>query len=231
MLAMVTLLPESELTNRLGAFLSALPSDPTALFEREFGTPLNALVTSTAVLAEDMSAITQEQARERVAALHRRALLLHLVAEDVFCAAAIAENRFELHRQEIHLSEMLAEASTAASPLLRHKGLRLETSGDASSSLIFIDARRVGQVLLTLIHAIGEVAADGSAVEISARAQHRTVHVEVSTGVPGAPPRLLTLPPEASGLAIGVARSIVDAHGGAFGEADRARYWFELPLP
>ena len=231
---MVTSFADSELANRLGAFLSALPSDPASLFEREFRTPLNALLASAAVLAEDMGAITPEQARERVSALHRRALLLHLVAEDIFCATAIAEDRLYLHRQEIELSELLAEASAAASPLLRYSAQWLETSGDMSTARVLIDTRRIGQVLLTLIHAVGDEADDGSALEIRAEAERRIVRMEVSSRrlrAPGGPPRLPALPTEASGLGIGVARSIVHAHGCAFGEPAEPSTGSSFPSP
>jgi two-component system sensor histidine kinase KdpD len=228
---------EPELASRLGALFSTLPNGHVSLFEREFRTPLNALVTSAAVLAEDMDALTPEQARERVSALRRRALFLHMVAEDLFCAAAIAEGRLELHLQEIGLREILAEASTAALPLLQHRGQWMVKAAEAAPALVRIDARRIGQVLLTLIHAASEEAVDESALALGIEVQRRIVRVEVSAlqlrAVVPAPraPRLPAEPTESINLGMGVARTIVEAHGGVFDAQDGVPYWLELPRP
>jgi len=226
---------DPELTTRLGALLSALPSGHSSLFEQELRTPLTALVTSTALLAEDMSALSPEQTHERVSALHRRALLLHMVAENLFCATGIGDGRFQLQRQEIGLNEIIAEASAAALPLLRYRRQWLELSGDDSSALVLIDPRRIGQVLLNVIQTASDGAVENSALKIETDVREPMVRVEVSalhplTSEPTSPtPRLPLSPVESSGLGIGVARSIVQAHGGSFGSGDGVRSWFELP--
>lgn len=226
---------DPELTTRLGALLLALPSGHSSLFEQQLRTPLTALVTSTALLAEDMSTLSQEQTHERVTALHRRALLLHMVAENLFCATAIGDGRFQLQRQEIGLNEVIAEASAAALTLLRYRRQWLEPSGDDSSALALIDPRRIGQVLLNVIQTTSDEAVEGSALKIETDARELVVRVEVSALHPLASepisptPRLPVSPVESSGLGIGVARSIVEAHGGAFGSEDGVRSWFELP--
>ena len=91
--------------------------------------PLTALVSSSELLVEDFDILRPEQVREMASAMHRGALWLHGLVENLLCAATIREGRFHIHRQTISVLDVINEVEGVISPLLNQKKQRLMIIG------------------------------------------------------------------------------------------------------
>src|SRR5215471_17694703 len=96
-----------------------------ATVAHELRGPLTALATSSELLAEDFSHLDPEQVKSMLAAIHRRTLWLQGLVENLLCAATIRENRLQLHRQSLSISDLLADVNAVVGPLLAQRGQRL----------------------------------------------------------------------------------------------------------
>ncbi len=222
---------------QLGLFFAS-PSDGTlSYFESRLRTPLNALVTSVDLLAADAPSLSQQELRERASSLHYRAAMVHLLAENLFSANAIANGRLPLQRQNINLDELIAEVSVAAQPILRHKQQDLEMRGQRSDATVFVDPRRVGQALINLISIVSAKVVPACNLQIAAAASEFAVCVQISADGeameesslrPATRSAIAVEPP--SRLEIELAQAIIQEHGGTFtANGDGPEFWFELP--
>jgi len=209
--------------------------------------PLTALMTSAQLLEKDFGALSPQQVRGRIAAMHRGAFWLHALVENMLCAAAARDGRLDLRRQTLWLEDLLRNVAAAVAAMLDEQGQRLETSLEQPTSAVPADPRRISQVLVNLISNASEHSAAGAPIELSAFWKGAVVRVSVGDRGPalpeeheGRPFESLWRPgpaPDASDenatLGLVVSRWIVEAHGGTVGASNRpgggARFWFELP--
>jgi two-component system sensor histidine kinase KdpD len=220
-----------------------------ATVAHEIRGPVTALATSSELLVDDLELLDQDQVRGMVSAIHRRALYLQGLVENLLCAGLIRQGALVLQRQAVGLAELLADTRTVVEPLLarRHQALRIRVQRDVPA--VTGDQRRLGQVLTNLILNASKFADPGSAVDVTVTMDAAWVRVSVADRGPGLPTgeagRLFepyvrahdvrTSGKEGVGLGLSIVKSIVEAHAGRVGaEARRgggARFWFELPLP
>jgi two-component system sensor histidine kinase KdpD len=183
-----------------------------------------------------------------VTTMHRGALWLHGLVENLLCAATIRDGRFQVHRQTVALEDVIDEVRPVVAPLLGQKGQRLETSNKGAIPEISADPRRIGQVLVNLIGNASKYTDDSSPIELSVAIHGESVRVTVADRGPGIPAgtedqlfepfyragSAARSAKEGVGLGLSIVRSIVDAHDGRVGAVNRpgggACFWFELPL-
>src|SRR5436189_6296029 len=91
--------------------LFSLIAEPSVLSTVAHGLrgPLTALVTSAELLVEDFDSLPPEQMRDMVTTMHRGALWLHGLVENLLCAATIRDGRFQIHRQTVALEDVIEE--------------------------------------------------------------------------------------------------------------------------
>lgn len=219
--------------------------EPSVLLAIEY--PLTALMTSAQLLDEDFEALSPQQVRARIAAMHRGVFWLHELVENVLCAAKVREGDLSISRQPLHLEDVVEEISSVVTPILSQQGQRLATFADDRTPEVMADPRRIGQVLVNLVSNASTRSAGGSSVQIDIGARGESVRVSVADRGPALsedsesqlfesyrePAPADQLGYETSGLGLAVVRWIVEAHGGAVGARNRrgggARFWFELP--
>jgi len=210
--------------------------------------PLTALVTSAELLVEDFDTLPPNQMRDMVTTMHRGALWLHGLVENLLCAATIRDGRFQIHRQTVALEDVIEEVRPVVAPILGQKGHRLETSTKGAIPDISADPRRIGQVLVNLIGNASKYTDDPCAIELMLAIHGDSVRITVADRGPGIPAgsedqlfdpffrstSAARSAKEGVGLGLSIVRSIVDAHDGRVGAANRrgggACFWFELPL-
>jgi len=236
-----------------GEVTSPFPSLPFAGEPRILSTvahelrgPLTALVTSAELLVEDFDTLPANQMRDMVTTMHRGALWLHGLVENLLCAATIRDGHFQIHRQAVTLEDVIAEVEPVVAPLLKQKGQRLEISMQGFVPELAADPRRIGQVLVNLIGNASKYTDNWSTVELIVEPGAKAVRVTVADrgpGIPSGDESLLFEPfhraaghsaKEGVGLGLSIVRSIIEAHEGRVGAANRrgggALFWFELPL-
>ena len=218
-----------------------------ATVAHELRGPLTALATSSELLAEDFEVLDPNQVRGMLSAIHRRTLWLQGLVENLLAAATIREGRLQLHRQSIHLNDVLADVKAVVDPLLSQRGQRIRVRGAQAAPSVFADGRRIGQVLVNLILNASKFGKTGTLIDITVSRLPDRVRVSVADRGPGVPAdqvQRLFEPyyrsaatadnvKEGVGLGLSIVKSIVQAHGGGVGVESRrgggARFWFELP--
>ncbi len=232
------------------ALVRSLPGGPSLLsaVAHDLRTPITALAMSAELLAEDVDALDPGQIRGMVAGIHRQALWLQGLVENLLCATVLGEGRFEIHPQPIMLAEVLQEVRPVVEPLLAQKGQRLRVSAGRAHREVSVDWRRIGQVLVNLITNASKYAGRDTPIEVRCGLRSQAVRVTVADRGPGLPvgggERLFAAfergaedkrsGKEGVGLGLAIVKAIVEAHGGRVGAANRrgggASFWFELPL-
>jgi two-component system sensor histidine kinase KdpD len=240
----------------LGEITSPFPALPFATEPRVLSTvahelrgPLTALVTSAELLVEDFDSLPPEQMREMVTTMHRGALWLHGLVENLLCAATIRDGRFQIHRQTVALEDVIEEVQPVVAPILKQKGQWLEISPRNVIPDIAADPRRLGQVLVNLIGNASKYTDARSAIELLLDVRGQWIRVTVADRGPGIPiggeselfepfhrsSAAAHSAKEGVGLGLSIVRSIVEAHDGRVGAENRrgggACFWFELPRP
>ena len=204
--------------------------------------PITDLLTSASLLADNLEALPPAT-RSVVQLIQWRSLLLQSRSENLSCAAAVWDGRFQIHPQRVDLLEIIHEVRLAVEPALGQRGRGLEIIGDGGD--VYADARRFAQTLVNLILNARQHGGerDSIAVRLSARdANLRVAVVDRGSGiarerVPGLFELIhQPLSSIASGritLGLAVVRAIAEAHGGRVGARNRrgggACVWFELP--
>src|SRR5919204_716322 len=122
-----------------------------ATVAHELRGPLTALATSSELLAEDFAHLDPEQVKSMLEAMHRRALWLQGLVENLLCAATIREGRLTLYRQSLSMTDVLADVDAVVGPLLAQRGQRLRVRLLSGLPEVLADSRRLGQVLVNLI--------------------------------------------------------------------------------
>jgi two-component system sensor histidine kinase KdpD len=240
-------LTPSDPTSRSGALQAPGEPDLLSAVAHELRTPLTALATSSELLVEDLEVLDAEQVRRMVSTIHRGALWLQGLVENLLCAATIREGHFRIQPQPISLLDLVWEIRPVVEPLLAQKVQRLRLSSRGIIPAVSGDGRRIGQALVNLISNAGKFAGHGTPIDVMLSTQGDYVRVAVADRGPGIPPasRGQLFEPfyraaaaaqsgkEGVGLGLAIVKSIVAAHGGRAGADNRrgggARFWLELP--
>jgi K+-sensing histidine kinase KdpD len=225
-----------------------LPTEPhlLSMVAHELRGPLTALVSSSELLVEDFDILRPEQMRDMAAAMHRGALWLHGLVENLLCAATMRDGRFQIHRQAVSILDVMAEVESVFSPLLKQRGQSLVTTSRSRIPEVSADPRRIGQVLFNLISNASKYSSNDTTIEVSIGVRRGMARVEVVDEGPGIPEGLTSQLFEAFfrantatqsgkegvGLGLSIVKSIVESHDGRVGAENLpqggACFWFEL---
>ncbi len=221
--------------------------DVLSTVAHEIRGPLTSLMTSAEILQQDFDSLPAEQKREIVSSMHRGALWLHALVENLLCDATIREGRFQIHRQRVPFADIVAEVEPIVTPLLLRGRQRLDIHSEQPSQLVHADPRRIGQVLVNLLSNAARYGREGSPIELTVSAVARSVFVAVADRGPGLRSGDMNRVFEpfyragaadhsgqpGAGLGLSIVKFIVEAHGGQIGAFNRdgggACFWFELP--
>lgn len=229
----------------------ALTEHFLANVSHEFRTPLAAVAASVELLLDQADALSPDELRELLTALHLGVLNLQKLVDNLLESANIEAGRFRVRPRPCSLADIIAEATATMQPLLDRHGQRLVVELPAAIPVVMADLRRVVQVLVNLLSNASNAQrglAD-SEITISAVVEGDVVRVQVADQGPGiaAEQRDALLqgrrfaPPagadgeeglSGAGLGLSVVKAIVEGHGGQLGIEDRpgggAVVWFTL---
>jgi signal transduction histidine kinase len=207
--------------------------------------PLATLATSSELLLEDLPGLETEQIRQMVSTIHRSALWLQGLLENLLCAAALGEGEFKIQPKPISLIDVISEVWPIVGPMLDQRKQPLHISSRGVLGDVAGDSRRIGQVLVNLISNASKFAAAGTDIEVTVVARGGYQRVCVADHGPGIPVGSCTrlfqpyqqMAPSCGstggiGLGLSIVKSIIEAHGGQVGASNRrgggASFWFEL---
>lgn len=213
----------------------------------ELRTPVTALATGSELLLDDLDELSRNDLRQIVQTMHRGAIWLQGLIENVLYAATLAEGEVRIYPRPVDPVEVIRDVVPVLDSLLRQRGQELRIVNRLGGVQAVADSRRIGQVLINLIANASKYSGHDSRITVSATRRGGYVRLSVADRGPGLPPgdsQHLFLPftraPEAgkagidgAGLGLAIVKSIADLHGGSAGaEARRgggAVFWIELP--
>ena len=173
--------------------------------------------------------------------------LVRLV-DDLLDVSRITTGKLTLRPESVALQSVVQSALDAASPFIEARKVELSVSMPAAPVQLFVDATRLAQVFLNLLHNAAKFTEPGGRVGFSAEIRKRTLVVTITdTGI-GIPPELLpmifemfaqldrSLERQHAGLGVGLslARRLIELHGGtleAFSDGPGRGTRFVISMP
>jgi len=216
-----------------------------ASVSHELRTPLNAIIGYSELVIEDAdtpAAIGDDVAHVLEAGRH----LLGLV-DDVLDVSAIEAGRVALELQKLAVDELIRGLLVAVEPLVRDSGNQLEVHVERGIPPLWVDARRLRQVLINLVANAAKYTEDGK-IHLTARRAGRGVALDVEDNGPGIAPERLDEVFEpfvrehedrssGTGLGLTIVRELVQHMGGRVaaksepGAGSRFTVWLPAKVP
>ena len=231
-----------------GLLLGSSTSAILASLVHELRTPVSALATGSELLLDDLDQLSRDDLQRIVETMHRGAVWLQRLVENVLYAATVAEGEVQIYPRPLDLVELIRDVVPVVDPLLRQRSQQLRIVDRLDGALVAADSRRVGQVLINLIANASKYSGPSTRIEVAAVRRDACVRLHVADRGPGLPDgqaddlfAAYTRAPEAglagvdgAGLGLAIVKSIVDLHGGMVGATRRrgggSIFWVELPL-
>ncbi len=172
---------EAERANRAkSAFLANM--------SHELRTPLNAIIGYSELVLED--ADTNDELRDDVARVHKAGSHLLRLVNDVLDMSAIEVGKAELELGEVSVDELLKDVLVSVEPLVAKTGNRLEVHVERDMRPLWVDVRRLRQVLINLVANAAKYTENGE-VRLTARKAGRGIALDVEDTGAGIPPERL----------------------------------------
>ena len=161
--------------------------------------------------------------------VHRQALYLNHLVDDLRLLAAAEARELPLQREPTPVEEIVDRVVTSFKPRAEAESVRLEAEIDGSLPSLYLDRVRIEQVVGNLVDNAIRHTPSGGRVVVAAKTEADSVRVEITDTGQGIPPdalpyvfdRLYRADPSrerstgGSGLGLTIARQLVEAHGGA----------------
>jgi two-component system sensor histidine kinase KdpD len=214
----------------------------------EIRTPVTALATASEIILEDLDHMSREDLLRITETMHRGAIWLQGLVENLLCAATITEGRLRIYPRRLSLGELARQVIGVVEPLLRQRGQWIRVIERRGGGTVLADGRRIGQVLINLLANASKHGRPGTRIDVQIGQRDGQMRVRVADRGPGLPPvgtqalfASFTRGTEAArsgvdgvGLGLAIVRSIVELHGGTVGANQRrgggAVFWFDIPL-
>ena len=180
--------------------------------------------------------------------VHRQALYLNRLVDDLRLLAAAEARELPLQQEPTALKEIVDGVVTSFKPRAEAESVRLQAEMDEALPILYLDRVRIEQVVANLVDNAIRHSPPSSTVVVAAKTEGDTVRVEVTDTGPGIPAnalphvfdRLYRADPSrekgtgGSGLGLTIARQLVEAHGGTIWaqseEGSGSRFGFDLPV-
>jgi len=209
------------------------------------------LRTPLAVMRGNLEAIMDgvfEPTKENIASIHKEALLLSRLVDDLQELALAEAGELKIEREPTDLTSLIERIVASVAPRAEKNDVTMVKDLPTDLPLVSIDPQRIGQVLLNLLDNALRHSPAGGTVTVRARQEEQVVQVDMADQGPGLEPEELSLVFErfyrgdkarsritgGAGLGLSIVRQLVEAHGGRVwaesGTAEGATFSFTLPL-
>jgi len=210
---------------------SRLKDEFLATLSHELRTPLNAILGYARMVKSGI--VSPDRMMRAIDTIERNATSLTQIVEDVLDVSRIIAGKMRLNVQQVHLPHLIEGAVEAFAPASEAKGLRIESTLDPHPPAVSGDPERLQQVIWNLISNAVKFTDRGGTVRVTLAATDRELTLTVSdTGV-GIEPSFLphmferfrqadagtTRERGGLGLGLGIARQLVEMHGGTISAA------------
>jgi two-component system CheB/CheR fusion protein len=160
-----------------------------ALLSHELRNPLAAILNAIRVVSAGAGATDiQERARHVV---DRQGRHMARLLDDLLDVSRITSGKFELRKERVRVDDAVTSAIEALEPLLRDHGVTLSATLPSTPLFVDGDGARLQQVVANLLSNAARYSSGGSRVELSLRAEGRSVVLAVRDWGVGIEPAFL----------------------------------------
>jgi His Kinase A (phospho-acceptor) domain len=138
----------------IGGFELATPGTSLELLSsiaHEIRTPVTALATATELIREDLHHMDRDELLRMVETMHRGAIWLQGLVENLLCAATLSEGRLRISQRRLALGELARDVVAVVEPLLQQRGQWVRVVERRDVGEVLADGRRIGQALINLL--------------------------------------------------------------------------------
>jgi signal transduction histidine kinase/DNA-binding response OmpR family regulator len=154
-----------------------------ANMSHELRTPLNAILGFSELLSDDTTGRFDSDTQRRfLNQIHSSGEHLLGLINDILDLSKVEAGQMELHKERIHVREVLDAVLATIDPLARTKGIGLES--ESEELMLVADAAKVRQMLLNLLSNAIKFTPAGGRVSIRAQAAGTWVDISITdTGI------------------------------------------------
>lgn len=207
--------------------LDALKTDFLGTISHEMRTPLTLIRGCSDLLTENASDGLDPVQRKLIETMGRNSNRLAAYMEEVLEMAQLEDGRLSLSLQIADLRPLVDEATQSLYLLIKDKEQTLYLDLPAEPCMVEVDRHRYSQVITNLVTNACKYSPRGGKIHVCVRPEGETVFLEVRDNGQGIPPdklerifdKFYRLPDteqrvKGTGLGLGIARSLVELHGG-----------------
>ncbi|HEX8335610.1 MAG TPA: ATP-binding protein, partial [Pyrinomonadaceae bacterium] len=241
------LLASEQEARREAEAASRLKDEFLATVSHELRTPLTAIVGWVSMLRSGR--MGEAEVAQALKVIERNARLQAHLVEELLDVSRVIAGQFRLDVRPVALAPVVGAAVDSMRPAAGAKRIRVETTLDPSAGPVSGDAARLQQVVWNLLSNAIKFTPEGGRVEVRLGRDGSHAEVSVSDNGPGITPEFLpfvfdrfrqadmsyTRAHGGLGLGLGIARHLVELHGGTIeaasgGEGRGATFTVRLPM-
>ncbi len=228
--------------------LDQIKSDLISTVSHELRTPLAAIKNAVELLVTGKTGVTNQTQAKFLTIASRNIDGLSQMIDEILDFSKLEAGKLEFNFSEVDIRDVIQNVMTAFKPQAVAGSLTLEPNYPIALPTVYIDSKRIEQVLNNLLSNALKFTPMGGQVVVGAHHIREMVEVSVAdTGIGLSPDEQkrvferfyqagdpLTRTSRGTGLGLSIAKQLVEAHGGSIGVESEAgkgsRFFFMLPV-
>ena len=212
----------------------------------ELRTPLTSIKGFASTLLRTDVKWSEENQRDFITTIDREADRLTSLISDLLDISRVDAGGLKLDKQDCYITEVLDSINDALAHLTKNHQLQIQVARELPS--LFVDRRRIGQVLTNLVENAAKYSQEGTGITIEAQLKGDEILISVTDRGEGIAPEslemvfdrfyqaesIVTGRKSGTGLGLSICRGIVEAHGGEIWVESKlgevSRFSFSLPV-
>ena len=220
------LLEVAEVSRQEAERANEIKTEFLAMISHELRTPLTSIIGfTTTLLSEDVAWEPDEQ-RDFIQTIQQEANRLHELIDRLLDLSRLEAEMLPISLAPHSLNEIIEDALPQLHSLTSGQTLTMHLP--ANLPPVYVDAKRIAQVLVNLVRNAATYAPKGTEINISASVRGGFVQINVNDQGPGIPPgerkvvfkafqrgiNTENSPVKGAGLGLAICKGLVEAHGG-----------------
>lgn len=213
--------------------IDKMKSEFVSLVSHELRTPLTSIIGFISLILDGKMGTINEKQHESLSRAHRQSKRLAALINDLLDVSRIEAGRIEMKQEQIHVAQIVKQRIEELRPQADEKAITLVLKVQRNLPMMTGDADRMGQVFINLIGNAIKFTPHQGRITVKISSTDATelpprLHIEVIDTGPGIPAEerakvfdkfhqlgnVQTRQQGGTGLGLGIATAIVEAHGG-----------------